>query len=188
MIPNMECDAQTVNIWMPESWNSIFIPALPSQLLDELKITNVIENNIKLGKVKRVDFITKKDDKNKYMAFVHFEYWYDNVDVHYFRKMISENGYVYPISDTGLHLYLHVNKNPIKETTLNSHQLAANLELAEKKILEQEQVIKQFKNIADMYAEKVTDQNEIINNLLKQIADLNTNNGIMYINTDNDIC
>jgi len=94
------------------------------------------------------------------MAFVHFDFWNDSVATHNLRYMIEENNHVdvfggnynMPIHQYNPHLFLRlmVNNTPIKETELNVHQLAANMEMAEATI---------------------ADQRDTINNILMELAD-----------------
>lgn len=146
----------TMKQYMPTTWNSIFIPALPSDAVNEEFIIHVMEDVLQLGKVKRVDLSLKKNHKNKYMAFVHFEFWYNNQNVHYFRNMIDLYGYydiqgiMVPNTYKNIYMRFMVNKTPIKETKLNEHQLSANLEMAEAKIQDQENIINDLlRDLAD---------------------------------------
>jgi len=94
------------------------------------------------------------------MAFVHFDFWNDSVATHNLRYMIEENNHVdvfggnynMPIHQHNPHLFLRlmVNNMPIKETELNIHQVAANMEMAEATI---------------------ADQRDTINNMLMELAD-----------------
>jgi hypothetical protein len=143
----MEYKSNDIAMWIPTNWNSIFIPALPSDAVDEDFIKKVVEDTLQLGKVKRVDLSLKQNHKNKYMAFVHFDYWMDTENVHNFRNIIESYGYndVYGINvpKTSKEIYMRfmVNKTPIKETSMNAHQLAASIEMAEAKIQDQDNII-----------------------------------------------
>lgn len=146
--------------FVPSGWNSIFIPTVPISVLDTDYLTWVFEELLNLGKVKRVDIVCKNKDKNHHMAFVHFDYWNDSMSTHNLRYMIEENNHIdvfgrnysMPIHAEYPQLFLRlmVNNTPIKETELNIHQLAANMEMAETTI---------------------DDQRETINNILKELAD-----------------
>ena len=146
--------------FVPSGWNSIFIPTVPVGVLDTEYLTWVFEGLLNIGKVKRVDIVCKNKDKNQHMAFVHFESWNDSVATHNLRYMIEENNHVdvfggdynMPIHAQNPHLFLRlmVNNTPIKETEMNIHQLAANMEMAEATI---------------------ADQRDTINNILKELAD-----------------
>ena len=146
--------------FVPSGWNSIFIPTVPNSVLDTKYLQWVFEGLLQIGKVKRVDIVVKRTDKNHHMAFVHFESWNDSIATHTLRYMIEENNHVdvfggdynMPIHEHNPHLFLRlmVNNMPIKETELNIHQLAANMEMAEATI---------------------ADQRDTINNVLKELAD-----------------
>ena len=146
--------------FVPSGWNSIFIPTVPVGVLDTEYLTWVFEGLLNIGKVKRVDIVCKNKEKNHHMAFVHFESWNNSVATHTLRYMIEENNHVdvfggdynMPIHAQNPHLFLRlmVNNTPIKETEMNIHQLAANMEMAEATI---------------------ADQRDTINNILKELAD-----------------
>ena len=83
----------------PSDWNSLYIPILPKDLmLDGIELNNehtlktYIENKLYLGKVSRIDFITKssKYDEQAKAAFIHFEYWSDFSND--FRNYMERNG------------------------------------------------------------------------------------------------
>lgn len=71
-----------------DSWMSIYIPMIPedmmvasgtcynSFLIGDLQ--SCIENKLRLGKIKRVDFVARQQDERVIQsAFVHFDHWYD---------------------------------------------------------------------------------------------------------------
>jgi hypothetical protein len=151
---------QMDNVFVPTTWNSLFIPAVPFGVLDVDYLTWVFEELLQLGKVKRVDIVTKNKEKNQHMAFVHFDYWNDAEQVHHLRHLIETQNSVDVCGGNGnqlihmrhpnLFLRLMVNKTPIKETEMNIHQVAANLEMMEATI---------------------ADQRDTINSVLKELAD-----------------
>jgi hypothetical protein len=148
------------NTFVPSGWNSIFIPTVPVSVLDTEYLSWVFEGLLKIGKVKRVDIVCKNKEKNQHMAFVHFESWNDSIATHTLRNMIEENNHVDIYGgnyNTSIHMHyphlflrLMVNNTPIKETEMNIHQLAANMEMAEATI---------------------ADQRDTINEMLKELAD-----------------
>jgi hypothetical protein len=72
--------------------SSLFIPMLPYSMVNEETLKTIMEENLSLGKVKRVDIVAKQNNPNRFMAFIHFEYWYDNYHTRKFRDLIKTNG------------------------------------------------------------------------------------------------
>lgn len=138
----------------------LFIPSLPKSYNDEAFLTNMIENNFKLGIVKRIDFVQKPENPTSYMAFIHFKQWHKTYDTDLFRFKLSHFGHadVYGTTDmngnrvdlptfTSKRVFIRFlfNKTPIKDAELNIHQLSDNLERAEKQITEQQVTIDNLK-------------------------------------------
>ena len=69
---------------------SIYIPRLFDNITKELIITTFEFQQI--GKVKQVDFIEKMDKKGKTYnsAFVHFDFWYDNISANNFQQRVKD--------------------------------------------------------------------------------------------------
>lgn len=169
--------------FMPSVWNSIFIPSVPTYALDENIFKHAIENVLRLGRVKRVDFSLKKGTTNKYMAFIHFHAWFNTENVMQFRRDIemTETYDIHNIWIPSIQKYIFIrcmiNRKPIKEAELNIHQLADCLEMAECKIQEQtndiNNILKEFedyKTQKEMEIKKLNDEiskkNEIIQKLM----------------------
>jgi hypothetical protein len=74
--------------------NSLFIPMLPSSMVNEEKLTAFIEQKLTLGKVRRIDLVAKPNTQNRYMAFIHFEYWFNSHQTNNFRELIIHNGHM----------------------------------------------------------------------------------------------
>ena len=138
----------------------LFIPSLPKSYNDEAFLTNMIENNFKIGIVKRIDFVQKPENPTSYMAFIHFKQWHKTYDTDLFRFKLSHFGHadVYGTTDmngnridlptfTSKRVFIRFlfNKTPIKDAELNIHQLSDNLERAEKQITEQQVTIDNLK-------------------------------------------
>lgn len=165
------------NTFNPWDWDSLFIPCLPPCLMNEETLTHIIESVLQIGSVKRIDIVKKENVENRYMAFIHFNYWMDDANIHSFREKIDKETQVdvYGILDyrcslpkmgfnrllygfknleqlnNNFYIRFFKNKTPIKETELNIHQLADLLGKAD------------IKN----------DQNkDIIENMSKEIAEL----------------
>ena len=95
-----------------DAWTSIHIPILPKNLsrynpatrtFDNTPIegfydtvsglTNLFQNKLGYGKVKRVDLVTRDDkDGNPKAAFIHFDHWYDNKNARFIREKLDESG------------------------------------------------------------------------------------------------
>lgn len=138
----------------------LFIPSLPNSYNNESFLTNIIENEFKLGIVKRIDFVQKPENPTSYMAFIHFKQWYKTYDTDLFRFKLSHFGHadVYGSTDmngnrvdlptfTSKRVFIRFlfNKTPIKDAELNIHQISDNLERAEKQITEQQVTIDNLK-------------------------------------------
>ena len=73
------------------AWTSLYIPMLPTELSmdngdvrysDVSEIENLFQENLKIGKVSRVDITSKTipgSQREVRSAYVHFDQWYDNV-------------------------------------------------------------------------------------------------------------
>lgn len=164
-------------------WKSLYIPYLPKDLVldgiamnTEDALKNYFENHMLIGKVSRVDFVTKqsKIDPTAQAAFVHFENW--TIDHgKQFRSFIEEkqeiklNGYYnhqkhrYMYFESNLNKHIHrfitvkINKTPIPEVTevpKNIHQIINNNILMEKYIEELKQKIEELEKENNMLKEK----------------------------------
>jgi len=124
-------------------WHSIYIPVVPDDLAIEgtdVDLTHLFENQLKVGRITRIDYVTRKladSDKEIRSAYVHFQYWCDNLDVGRIRKFMNEagefhcrgyyNGFDFIRFDTRRFLAFKINHKPIPEAdgSLNVHQLNA---------------------------------------------------------------
>jgi hypothetical protein len=140
-----------------DSWMSIYIPVIPNDLsissgstvasfkLGDLQ--SLIENKLRLGKVKRVDFVSRPHSMEHcevQSAFVHFESWYDlpyaakvrdamNASGSYRQKgYLDKDGFVAFVAPTeegtvGRFLTFKINHKPIPDVKpeMNIEQLAA---------------------------------------------------------------
>lgn len=181
----------------PNSWTSLYIPIIPKDLVlngaplnTEEAMTDYLQNKVGLGKISRVDFITKqtKYDNAAISAFVHFEYWSENATV--FRGHLDKNGecQLHGYTADGEHfvrftsatrkpntkhssmfLTFKINKTPIPEVVevpKNMHQIVNNYGLMEQMIEEQQQKIKEQQ-------QKIEEQQQKIEELHAEIALLN---------------
>ena len=159
--------------YTPVNWSSLFIPALPAELVDEDLIKYIFETVHPIGEVRRVDFV-QKNSANRYMAFVHFNSWNYSPQIEHLRRAIEGQGYLdlcvpqgaTPQKRGDLFVRVMINKTPIKETTLNAHQLAAELEVANSTIDEQAETIRELSEKV-CYLERLVEEDD------GQIGELN---------------
>lgn len=143
-----------------EAWKSLYVSNIPNMLAVECgentfmrvhpkDIETIIESNLMLGKVSRVDYVKREIDSGTFVndAFVHFQHWYDNDEAKEFRNELNKgttsmkvSGYqigstrrnlvVFQNNGTKKSAYLNfkINHKPIEEvdeTDQNIHQLVA---------------------------------------------------------------
>ncbi len=143
-----------------DDWNSLYVSNIPNMLgvecgdntfmrIHPKDIETIIETNLMLGKVSRVDYVKREVESGNYVndAFIHFQHWYNNNEAKEFRKELDEgspsvkvSGYqigstrrnlvVFQNNGTRKSAYLNfkINHKPIEEvddTDLNVHQLVA---------------------------------------------------------------
>ena len=183
-----------------ENWMSIYVPCIPHDMMLDGKAFGTIkdvtdffdETKLCLGKVKRVDLITKpRGQTNILAAFVHFDCWYRTSDkirefmegpgngeckLFGYSKQINEDA---PIEHSGFYssqnrsfgryLTFKINTSPIPEITpmqaaeLNVHQLVHALEVARETMAQNEQrIAEQDKRIAELEALIRVDEGPIV--------------------------
>jgi len=134
------------------TWNSIYIPVIFDEYSKEDRLKSLFANDLKIGQVSRVDYITKCEGETNFVsAYVHFEKWFDTEFTRKVRATIEHNG-VYKCHNyistfgvvnfgNGRHLSLKMNHKPIPTVSnpeLNVHQLVAMNVALEKRIAELE--------------------------------------------------
>jgi hypothetical protein len=143
-------------------WTSIYMPVLPADLAmdngdvkynDEASLSAFFEDELKIGQVSRVDFVTRiipGQETTVRSAYVHFDHWYDNNITKTVRKTIQArgefvchgyyNGFDFCKFDRSRFITFKVNYKPIPtaDASLNIHQLAAAKEALEKRVAELE--------------------------------------------------
>lgn len=148
------------------AWTSIYIPLLPTDLTmdngdvrfsDVREIENLFEENLKIGKVSRVDITSKiipGSNREVRSAYVHFENWNDNVTTNTVRNRIDAvgdykcygfyDGFEFRKFDNEKFITFKVNHKPIPaaDVDLNIHQLAAAKEFLDKRVAELEEQVK----------------------------------------------
>jgi hypothetical protein len=149
----------TKSLNLGSAWSSIYIPVVFDDYCQEDRLKSLFENDLGVGKVSRVDYVSKTDGDSSFVsAYVHFDQWFDNTIVSNIRQTINQKGAYKCYTpnglarfDNGRHLSFKVNTKPIStvvDTTLNVHQLAdANASL-QKKIAELEAELAALKSVA----------------------------------------
>jgi len=172
------------------TWKSLYIPFLPKDMLldgeslfDEASMKTYFEEKVKLGKVSRVDYVSKSQPNGttKLSAFVHFEFWFESAVE--FINYITENqevkftGYnsntwnsIRSSSNRNVTRFfsVRINKTPIPEVKapeLNIHQLIASNQFMEKLIEEQKAKMEEMEAEIAQLKSKIVSNNEIENNI-----------------------
>lgn len=179
-----------------DDWNSLYIPVLPNNMyiqhpdntsntFQPRHLKMFIENDLKLGKVQRVDFIDRElEDSNVVVksVFIHFESWNNNTNTRFLREKLNtfgqfkQKGYY----DGGMHRILVRNENGDKvpgyfvfkinhkpipevgETELNMSQLVAANKVLEEKMNEKNELIAKLTAELDELRKKVNDTAEAV--------------------------
>jgi hypothetical protein len=159
-------------------WTSIYIPVIPEDLTmdngdvrlnNEDSLTEFFEDQLKIGKVSRIDFMSKpvpNSDRVAKCAYVHFDQWYDNQTANLVRKTISTkgefscngyyDGFEFCRFERNRYINFKVNHKPIPAATeeMNVHQLAARVKLLEEQnTVLQEQNVQLEQRIAEVHNE-----------------------------------
>ncbi len=169
------------------NWNSLFIPMLPGDLIDEERLKYLIEFVYGFGKIKRIDFTKKENSNNKYMAFIHFEYWNNNEITQSIRARLE----YYNVVDLNYMGYndnkikfirFMINKTPIKETEMNPHQLANEIEIMKKTVSEKDNEIAELqRKIKELTSENIKLHHALsINESILEESNLSENNDEWY--------
>lgn len=160
-----------------EDWNSLYIPTIPHAMylsksdntlsvFQPNQLSSFIENELKLGKVSRVDFVDRvlDDGRNTKGAFIHFENWNNNYQVNEIRNKLNTEGqyrvkgyydgkimrHLIVRNDNGDkvdgYFVLKINHKPIKEAPIetNVSQLLAANKILEEKNKEKDETILQL--------------------------------------------
>lgn len=160
-----------------DDWKSVYIPILPTNMYVNNPIDNsyhtfqprnlksLLENELRLGKVQRVDFIDRELDDGQVVksAFIHFEYWHNNNNAKFLRDKLNTSGQFkqkgfYDGSNTHRfmvrndngdkvpgYFVFKINHKPIpevEETELNMSQLVAANKVLEEKMAERDEEIR----------------------------------------------
>ncbi len=159
-------------------WTSIYIPVIPANLhlSNHDGVTNkfypkylksFLENNLNLGKIKRIDFVDRNIETSPVTvkgAFVHFDYWFDSNEAKYLRHILNtkqkhrQMGYqyndklctFYTRDESGAthsaYLMVKINHKPIEEADydVNVHQLKAVIKKFEQEKIESDKKIEEL--------------------------------------------
>tara|TARA_B110000285_G_scaffold231802_1_gene301321 strand:- start:2118 stop:3158 length:1041 start_codon:yes stop_codon:yes gene_type:complete len=172
-----------------DDWNSLYIPILPANMsihhpdnttntFQPRNLKSFIENELRLGKVLRVDFIDRELEDGQLVksVFIHFENWNNNANANFLREKLNKEGQFKQkgyYDGYNMHKFMvrndnadkvpgyfvfKINHKPIPDvstTELNMSQL-----IAANKVLE----------------EKMTERDELIEKLQAELAELRGNN------------
>ena len=89
---------------------SLYIPSVTS-ITSEEQIKEVFLK-LNVGIVSRVDFIKKDEGYAKYMAFIHFEYWFVNDTSYHIQERIQNTGTSRIVYNDPYYWIIMENKNP----------------------------------------------------------------------------
>ena len=178
-----------------DDWNSLYIPVLPNNMyiqhpdntsntFQPRHLKMFIENDLKLGKIQRVDFIDRELEDSSVVksVFIHFESWNNNTNARFLREKLNsmgqfkQKGYY----DGGMHRILvrndngdkvpgyfvfKINHKPIPdvvETELNMSQLVAANKVLEEKMNEKNELIAKLTAELDELRKKVYDTAAVV--------------------------
>jgi hypothetical protein len=172
------------------SWKSLYIPFLPKDMLldgeplfDEASMKSYFEEKVQIGKVSRVDYVSKTQPNGttKLSAFVHFEYWFETavefIDYITKNQEVKFTGYnsnnwnsITSSSNRNVIRFfsVRINKTPIPEVKapeLNIHQLIASNQFMEKLIEEQKAKMEEMEAEIAQLKSKIVSNVEIDNNI-----------------------
>ena len=181
--------------------NSVYIPNIVSptgHIVDVDYITYLFENIWVLGSVNRVDIFDVLNNKGvrvvgKRGAFVHMNYWECNSSTELILEEIMKTGQcqLWLTNNTnngrGCYWYLKkMNREPIKETELNAHQLADKLREMEELLAQRDAEIKRLNHIIKQNNCKYEDEYDADDNNSMTLDELNTSI-YEYPSVDNSI-
>ncbi len=95
---------------------SIYIPFVNLSCTEEY-ISNIFKTLL-IGEVNKVDLIRKDGLTPHYMAFIHFNYWYDNIASNNLRRKIIDEQNVRIVYNDPYYWVLYKNKNPISSISM----------------------------------------------------------------------
>jgi hypothetical protein len=165
-------------------WSSLYLSIVPEDLAiifsafdtvnynNEEALAAFFEHGLKIGKVSRVDFMSKPvhgSDRQIRCAYVHFDHWFNNQTSSLVRKTINgkgefscngfHDGFSFKRFQNGRYLILKVNHKPIPAVTadLNIHQLAAANAAMAQRIAELEEQVMSKQPVPNVIVEDSAD-------------------------------
>jgi hypothetical protein len=126
---------------------SLYIPSV-TITTTEKQVKYVFES-LNIGKVSRVDFIEKDKDTSKFMAFVHFDYWFINDSSYNLQEKILSTGQSRVVYNDPYYWIVMENKNP---RTLNEV-------LLEKEVIALKNRVKYLEIVMSTHTRKFMDNN-----------------------------
>lgn len=143
---------------------SIYIPSVTSSTTEE----NVKEvfYNLWIGQVSRVDFV-ERDDSDNYMAFVHFDYWYQHANAYYLQKRIIEHGQSRIVYNDPHYWIVMKNSNPRSEAEL---ELEYRIKILENQLFDLSKKQEYMMRVIETHTRKFMD-NGIITRQIKHCND-----------------
>jgi hypothetical protein len=170
-------------------WKSIYIPIIPedlvaisgtvTSLVTPDKLVDIIQNQLRIGEVNRIDYVTSEPTDGKEAvksAYIHFKTWYDNAEVENLRNELNTKGskryysfgvrpsqYTFKSYDEKTEMYVNrylvfkINHKPLQEAPegLNIHQLHAANEFLNNLVKEKDEQIEAMKKDIDELTEKL---------------------------------
>lgn len=161
-----------------EDWSSLYIPILPINMsiqhpdnttntFQPRNLKSFIENELKIGKVLRVDFIDRELEDGQIVksVFIHFESWNNNSNAKFLRDKLNNEGQFKQkgyYDGYNMHKFLvrndnaekvpgyfvfKINHKPIPDvatTELNMSQLVAANKVLEEKMAEKDELIEKL--------------------------------------------
>ena len=201
---------------IPEKeWTSIYIPVIPTNLhlsnhnnttnkFYPKYLKNFLENNLNLGKIKRIDFVDRNIENSPVTvkgAFVHFDYWYDSNESKYMRHILNtkqkyrQMGYqyndklctFYTRDETGsthsAYMMFKINHKPIEdaEYDVNVHQLKAVIKKFEQEKVESDKKIMDLQKVNS----ELNDRIDYLSSLVNECEGVEQNDGNSFIDIEN---
>lgn len=141
--------------YLSQDWNGLFIPVLPEKYCTESALIHLIQNELCIGIVDRVNIVNKKKNsvESHSIAFIHFDYWFRTEDTNFIRTAIEsemkcdiygvfdKNNFGHPFTDSnGNSVYIRFTKfiPTIKEVEKVGRVSKPRRVTMEKQILEQQ--------------------------------------------------
>lgn len=143
---------------------SIYIPSVAPSTTD--KDVKDVFYNLWLGQVSRVDFVEREDSYN-FMAFVHFDHWYDHANAYYLQKRIVEHGQSRIVYNDPHYWIVMKNANPRSEAEV---ELERRIKILEHNVFDLQKQNEFMMTVIESHSRKFMD-NGITTNQVKNCLD-----------------